>query len=374
MNITERFPLLFAGFSGNTYYSEQRVGAALANLENGMREGFIRNTDFVAAKDIFGRMVETAWEKIRHNNQPLMMDQPQHIRDFTWDIAFVNGGIAGFYRTTTKRLAKAPTDEVIQPFVAIAKQFMNEIQPIAAAFEFFRDKTKIIKRQPKSEEEKKAAFAPPPVTMESSKRVKELLEQVVAEEYESLYENILAGREKEVSYYAKYLRDAAEDTSKKERPRVWLYANKNKYADVHTLQRVVTFTNAGDVIVDNYKDILIEMSRQDANDIREAYIIKNLRKIVSVLEGKEKQGASLVSADIVGRNNSLGRFTGTFRVTFSDGSGFTFTNSVVYAYSVHNKLFMRYPLTFHNVLLAGGVKMGRPSEERMNTVFLGLPE
>jgi hypothetical protein len=43
---------------------------------------------------------------------------------------------------------------------------------------------------------------------------------------------------------------------------------------------------------------------------------------------------------------------------------------VVWSHSVYGKQFMRFPLTFHSPIMPNGTVMPRPSEERMNTVFV----
>lgn len=62
---------------------------------------------------------------------------------------------------------------------------------------------------------------------------------------------------------------------------------------------------------------------------------------------------------------------GTLRFFFTDGSSFVVQNSVVWSHSIYGKAFNRFPLTFHDVIMPDGSKMPRPSEERMNTVFVG---
>jgi hypothetical protein len=41
---------------------------------------------------------------------------------------------------------------------------------------------------------------------------------------------------------------------------------------------------------------------------------------------------------------------------------------------VRNKAFVRFPLTFHDVMLADGSPMKQPSEERMHSIFCAAGE
>jgi hypothetical protein len=66
----------------------------------------------------------------------------------------------------------------------------------------------------------------------------------------------------------------------------------------------------------------------------------------------------------------LGALRGTLKFEFEDTSSFIVQNSVVWSHSVYGKQFMRFPLTFHSPIMPNGTVMPRPSEERMNTVFV----
>lgn len=378
MDIETRFPITIANASGGRVGGNApvRFAKAVEILESGMKAGQMANADFVDVKSILSAIIERAWEAVRDQNDvrgPAQNDLPEKTREFLWSVAFMNGGIAGFYRTTTKRLEKAPTDEAVQPFVQAAKAFLAEIKPIAEAFEFFKDKTKLVKRVAKSEEERAAAFAPPPVTAASAIKVRDLLESVVAEEYAAL---LIA-----ITNNYKRIRDlCAQTIANAEKPfRSYRIGEKEKKLEGqgHITSHFVTDSSAhpygAEMIPQAETDALIAtMAKKDADHIRTQFVTKNLRKIVSIFEGKEANGVALKDVIVIGRHVAMSGLTGSFYATFEDGSGFEFTNAVVYSRSARGKWFERFPLTFHSVKMAGGVKMpARPSEENMNTVFLG---
>jgi hypothetical protein len=377
MDIETRFPITIANASGGRVGGNApvRFAKAVTTLEAGMKAGQMANADFVEVKSILSAIIERAWETVRDQNDvrgPAQNNLPEKTREFLWSVAFMNGGIAGFYRTTTKRLEKAPSDAAIQPFVQAAKAFLAEIKPIAEAFEFFKDKSKLVKRAVKTDAEREAAFAPPPVTMASTIRVRDLLESVVAEEYAALLNSL-------ADYYT-IIRTRCENAiASSEKPfRAHSIFQKDKKLEglgsvvYYFVKDSDTYPYAAQMVPQAESDAFIAMqSKRDADHIRTQFVNKNLRKIVSILEAKEKAGVDLKDLRVISRHVSMNGLTGSFYVDFTDGSGFEFTNSVVYSFSTHGKMFQRFPLTFHNVKLAGGVKMPRPSEERMNTVFLG---
>lgn len=86
------------------------------------------------------------------------------------------------------------------------------------------------------------------------------------------------------------------------------------------------------------------------------------------------QNGNLASVTELSKTIHVGRLSGTLVVEFADGSRFLVDNNVVYSSSVHNKAFVRFPLTFHNVILADGNRTKQPSEERMHSIFCAAGE
>ena len=97
------------------------------------------------------------------------------------------------------------------------------------------------------------------------------------------------------------------------------------------------------------------------------FIVKNLTKLDSIVDAK----GDVAIVTVISQNLGLCQLEGTLRVTFKDGALFDAKNSVVWTHSIHGKPFNRFPLTFHDVRFADGTKMPQPSEERMNTLFVG---
>ncbi len=283
--------------------------------------------------------------------------------------------------TAPKLLAKVEKMECDLSMKQAALTILREIAPVADAMNALKANGWIVKRQPKSAEEKNQRFVAPQASSNAAKRIKALLVGLMAENFADLATAIGRGYQTQVDQFIRaqaktaalgnpplslrvYARDFAPGTDLNHR-------NVLK-PDTYFLSKVVDEDgNRVATLKSDYPAILADIAHKDAEDIRDAFIAKNLRKIVSVVDAKGQDGVGLSDAIVLGRSVSLTGFEGSFRVTFADGSGFQFTNSVVWSHSVHNLPFLRYPLRFHNVVLPGGAKMPRPSEERMNTVFLG---
>ena len=107
------------------------------------------------------------------------------------------------------------------------------------------------------------------------------------------------------------------------------------------------------------------LATEMADEIRMSFVYKNFRKLAFIVDAK----GNLKSAIAREHTISLNGLTGTFDFTFKDGARFTATNSVVYVVNAYGTRFSRFPLTFHNVRLANGGRLARPSQEKMNTIF-----
>lgn len=395
------------------------VEEALASLTEGMENGAIANQNFVSAKDVVNRAFERAWEVYadRHGqNSPLNIyrrnenhtaPENEKVKQFIW----------GFYHPTAhlnagqiKKIKAFPSD----PAWAIILPFLEEIAPICDAITFLKDK--VVKRQPKSEEEKRAIkFTPPPATTAAAKQVAALLEEVVTASFDQL----VAFNEKsylgKLAQFEKAQKAAAGDKTKNEPNGLNRRTGELEYSEYYSLRwhftinkddalvnvaenlgyrnrkkitvdavgvallsRVVRAGRVGgdrfsgeytEIVAPNAVEILKEQAFKDADELRQMFIVKNLKKIVSVVEGKGD--GQMTESRVVNTEVSLQSLEGELYFAFADGSSFRVKNAVVGAISVLGNPFLRFPLTFHDAKMPGGAKMPLPSEERMNTIFLG---
>lgn len=111
--------------------------------------------------------------------------------------------------------------------------------------------------------------------------------------------------------------------------------------------------------------IIDEFSSADAEVARQQFVVKNLRKISSIIDTKGDFD-HLVE---IGRAIDIGAVTGRIKVFFKDGSSFEVMNSSVEARSSLGKPFTRFPLTFHQISVPGLKIRKKMSEEEMNEEF-----
>jgi len=152
------------------------------------------------------------------------------------------------------------------------------------------------------------------------------------------------------------------------------YINAHQEGDENTMKAVME-TDAG-IIINHYKDRsgklgdgwqaqVDKMAKETAEMIQNRFVYKNTRKL-AVIVGRK---ANFKHHDILDIGINGYSFSGTIRFFFEDGSKFDVVNKAVGSVSNLGTYFLRFPTTFHNVVLPGGTKMAMPSEERMVDVF-----
>lgn len=377
--MTDAYPTLFDSLTKRrsaTYAA--RVRLAIAALEAGKAAGSIPNPAFVEAKDMISRMVDEAWSDLYSTvNAGSYHTQPTHIREWLGKHPFPYIGVSRFGAALEKWLKDRPVDANLDGFVQQGVVMMREVKALGALLDEMKGKA--VKRQPKAEGEAEARFKAPPVSTEATRQVKTMLETLVNGQFEALVAAFETRYRNEIARFVK-VRDeklaeiAASDKPKRIYP-LSFYARQNSGVNMNFLSKVLDtvadYREITPVVRDDAEQITAATARADAEEVREFFVAKNLRKIVSIIEAKEKVGVAMTSCKPIAHTISLGGLEGAFVVDFADGSGFRFNNAVVFKVSIHGTPFNQFPLTFHDVKLPGGVKMPRPSEERMNTVFLG---
>jgi hypothetical protein len=348
-------------------------------VTDGLEKGAIMNPRYIECKDDFRRSFEDAYRIIFTDRYLKTMhgagftpDQETALTDLYYSHTPTLANINGFIKKAAK--IKGSID-----FVTDTVNFLNEIKPIADAMAEL--KGMIVKRMPKSEEEKKLAYQAPASSAKAVEQTKILITEIVNDNYEALKNSLIRSMQQQVTDFLAAVEENGSLPKYKHNPYSPYDYLKGRYGqrvDVKTLMEIELGVERSDSYSGPYirradGDQKIEAkATQIADEIREAFVIKNLKKLTSILEAKGDD--QFLSADKTETHISLGSLEGTIRFKFKDGSGFDASNSVVFVINSYGTRFYRFPLVFMNVKLAGGDKMAAPSEKRMNTVFVGKPE
>jgi hypothetical protein len=345
----DQFPILFADLK------ERRAASfakAIEEINKGLEAKAIANPVFKESKETVSRIVYDAYKA--YVSGPFIyggkfQDQPQDVQDL--ESSFLIMGLHECKSATKKVRASNATG----PAVDAMKAFFDEVEPLNHAFDAL--KPLIVKRQILSPEEREAKerYIPPMSTPGAMESMQQVLQNVTEKKYEELVEVFCNQFEKNIARYQQ-----ADEAGRRE-----LTRNPYARAGVYEASESTSYRSKEYTLKPDYKQILRGMAEREAKLIQDSFVFKNLKKLCSIVEKK----GDFDRVEEVGSSVSLSGLEGTIRVHFKDGAHFTANNSVVWSTSVYGKEFRRFPLTFHNVILAGGERMPQPSEERMNTVF-----
>lgn len=377
----EDFPILMSKLG------EQRarwVTGALQEINKGLEAGEIFNPRYNEAKESLNRAFSFAFDKMMNFDVANVYRRNQAGNPIPNDLEFLdlsNYDITLFKLPgIMKRIEKIKSHD---PVVDLYVPFLREIAPLAEVMAYLKDK--VVKRVPKTDEEKRQErFVPPPPSSEAVAQVQKVLEEIADRAYQELVKNFTDYNNSVYDGFIRVREDAKRDKSLN-RPRrfhpaivydddysvYWHFTDKQTYMATSGRKGPMDSTSAGLIAgVERLPESqarvsLAKKAEEAAKEIRDSFVVKNLKKLASIIEAK----GNFVSAAVVSEDVDLRGLTGTIRVAFADGSGFDAQNSVVFVVNSFNTRFYRYPLTFHNVKLPGGAKMPTPSEERMNTVF-----
>jgi len=343
---------------------------AVATAYAAHQNGAIPNPLFLELKGRVNSLLEDAWEVVISSRfvwSGLYLNLPADVHDF----------YNSFYRPSLHAipgmLAKVQTCGLKHPLIDAMRDFLVETKPLA---DLFADlKTMVGKRQPKAKESVKAKYDAPAAGHAAIGIVKALLEEITESSYRNLvsyFEDSMRGllnRYLQAQTNARAVGDVlpldvfygTRRDKKHYNPAAFALVSRLVEHSSHYQPDAEVKAKA------DVAEIITKLAHENADQVREAFVYKNLTKIDSILEAK----GNFDRAEIIGREINMGALRGSLRFFFKDGAHFVVQNSVVWTSSIYGKQFCRYPLTFHDVVLANGCAMARPSEARMNTIFVG---
>lgn len=356
-----------------------RIQDAIRDLEDAPNGG-IANPKYVEAKSLVNDVLDKAWDKTVNENFSWggrWKELPEVVSDAITYVTPTAHTMAGVVKKIEKAKAKAGDHAVF----AATDAYFKEALPLAKLLNDAKEL--IIKRQPKAASETpKERYSKPLAADSAIEQVKALLIEITKQGRAELERSLTAQYNRYMDVFFKRQEDAIAESGKRFAP-----------YDAFRASRSSINMDAYEVVSACTKEVRVEDSRAKsgmrskyvkeddadqqiasrvtkvADEIEEAFVYKNLAKIDTIVSAKGDYASGKLISHRIGSG-----LEGRIRFEFKDGAAFTVQNSVVYSHSVHGTPFMRYPLTFHDVLMPGGVEMPQPSEKRMNTVWLGMSE
>jgi hypothetical protein len=361
--------------------SERRLASFrefLPELENAMQSGEIPNARYTKAKEAFSRIIETAWvETIR--------------KPFAWNREYIQGidqsekdmllELGSPPQTNT--LAKAQRQAQAMPDTPSGRALralMSEVAPLLTLVKDTRSlavkKTAAPRKQTVTE-----TYRAPAAGGTSVAQVLSELEEITRNARNGITETI-AKRHRaivEAFFKAQEVHAATQGTSRK-RFDIYNYVLDisrkagHRQADPYLRRKLETVLEKRHdlqtgrniyTMKEDAPDIMRETASREADEICAQYIERNLAKLAPIIEAR----GDYSGMKILGQSIEPGEMEGRLELRFSGEARFEARSQAVFSYSAHGTPFMRYPLTFHNVVLSNGDPMPQASEKRMNEVF-----
>jgi hypothetical protein len=371
------FPILSANIKESRIKS---LDIVLADLTKGMAENAIANIDHKNAKDVLGRVVDDVWTKavtdtVRGTAYTTMTEAE---RKLYFEITS-----APYMHLVNSKLKLIEKSGVTAEFATKAKTFLTEIKPIADAVVHLKDKVQ--KRQPKAPEDIKARYLAPIAGMEAIMEVRRVLLDVTEEQYEDLKSYFAKTKNNKLDALIK-LTDKLRDTCPNGKvPREHeAYQAFKTLNERHTDLKMALPRDAYEPVdakaarradYHEYPAIqrsadadasILKSATKDADFAREEFIYKNLKKLESVIDAKK----NFDRIEVLASGFNISGLEASFRLHFKDKSRFDIKLQGVFVVNSYDTQFYRYPLTFSEVYLPNGTKMPRPSEQRVNEIFV----
>lgn len=371
-----KFPLILSAVDDRR---RARIEAAIADLEAAPNGG-IPNPKFIDAKSLVNDVLDKAWdknvsEKFTYGGR--WKELPEAVYDAVGWAHPTAHNLAGL----VKKVEKAKAKHGDHASFAAAEAYFAEAVPLANLVNAAKDL--IIKRQPKAAgETPKERYSKPRAADSAIEQVKGLLMEITKQGRAELERSLKGNYDWYLEVFFKRQEEAIAESGKRFGPYDAFRASRSSInMDAYDIvsfctkevrvedSRTQTGMRSKYVKTDDADQKIADRVKKVADEIEEAFVYKNLAKIDTIVSAK----GDYVSGKLLSHSIRSG-LEGRIRFEFKDGAAFTVQNSVVYSRSVHGTPFMRYPLTFHDVLMPGGEKMPQPSEKRMNTVWLGKEE
>jgi len=334
----------------------QTVENSLTLLRNGIAAGEIANPRFNDAKFYLARAVEVCWQHWAEKAWPENSHQ-----DIWWKHFPRHIGLSDIQRLPKKMnvIRKiGVTDKMVLKAIELGDRVAEELMPISDAFAWLKPRCVKIKRgkTPIPEEE---------MLPEATLAARKLVSDVMSAALESVRSEFLAYLTKSFQEQAKTYGDEI----------LWKDRRVLDFVDQQLISAAFDGnTETNNVLYRRRRDAnarLAKYAERLVNSIVEMFLTKNVQKIAAIVElkGSENAEITLKQASVEGRV-----LVTAMDFSFADGSSFEARNNIVYQTSGHGTPYVRYPTTFHNVIMPNGEPMKSPSEEEMKTVFVANAE
>jgi hypothetical protein len=339
----------------------ENIETSLTRLRNSIAADQIPNPRYNDAKFFLARAVDECWrsqvaaawpkdsESLGVSREVSSKNMPRYI------------GLADIKRLSAKMAAIRKTGVTaakVLDVVEIGERVALELMQISQAFEWLKPRCVKLKRGADAERIE-------PILPEATMAARKLVRDVMSDALERVR-----------AQYLEYVKVSVQEQAARFGDEIlWKDRHSLTFADPRMITAAFTNeTGTSNVLHRRRRDAkarLFKLAERTVTAVIDGFLTKNVEKIAAIVElkGSDAPLIELTKAAVEG-----GSLITAMEFTFGDGSSFIARNSIVYATSHHGTPYVRYPTTFHDVVMTNGEAMKNPSEEEMKTVFVAPAE
>ena len=335
---------------------------ALPIINAAYATGSIYNVDIKPVSSLINAALEDAFDSYWRNDY---FSRPREERDdVSNDIDYMAWESLHLFPTLLKKLQKLQKANKDNTDLNALIPYVEEIVPLANAMKSIK-KGEIIKgKKVTTDNPVKQKYAPPPAKKEDLEKVHKVLSALTEKFRKELVQNRIDQPQKVVTLFKEMkLKDPTLRFAHQAFPRD---------GDAKLIMQSL-LGSTGEIRIDA-NVIIQEKAVQYAEDVLSKFIFKNMAKLTTIVGGKGNLKDVKLLRSSFG-NNGL---EGSLKLSFEDKSSFEVDTKTVWSqtggsrWTSGGKTFIKYPTTFHNVILPDGSKLKTPSEQKMNSSFLGI--
>ena len=343
-----------------------RMEIAKAVIERANELGKIYNVDYKDLKDNVSRRFEESADGLKEVVEKIEGGRTKNWDEIYWMIPMGMNSLGKFEREI-QRFKNVPV------FVEL-KKFVDEWKPYLEAIKALKDKV-VMGRKPNENPSENRPYQPPlhQVSTDVTKAVKDSLDKVVDNQYDQYVKEM---KDMILNWAVGYVGDMEKTPTMRKDKRKYFRVEFGSDSFRMDVCQALTedkedqhgMYSPSDLISVKLKkdyDLLAQkMAVQQADALKDMFISKNLRKMVTVVSKKQLKNTEVKWGSLAGGTG----FSGKITFNFDDGASFVVYNQAVTVWNTYRP-FMRFPTTFHDVVFSDGTKKKMMSEQEMNEVW-----
>lgn len=348
---------------------KQKTHAAIDTLARALEAKTIYNAEWKEAKEILSRVFESDANNLASKLMDNNPNKQEGYNQWNAPIDYKNYSALYTLKSMIKLMEKANQKE--HPFKAEYAQFIDYQKTWLIAVDLIEQTKPFIVMGRKPSEKPSDVYIPPAPSKNAVVTVRKVLEEIengfrdkLKEQFFNTYMNVI-----QVFLKNRKSNENPYNYAKARNLNSFYYGliqTYTTYTDMNEIPRMNSNWSGDMKLKDGAEAKIKEAADKDGEEAMLQFLEKNIKKIASIVNTKQNNGAALITHKVVSSNYNRGIMESQTIYSFSDNTRFTVDNKVVVKLSTRGRPFYQFPTTFHDVVFKTGQKAAMVSEEDMN--------